>query len=404
MSEIIVDTSDTNTRTVQTESLPVDKKQPDARDVENFQALLSERVEGDQKKDSKRNSQNSEIEESGGNISVFTLLLGGKVESKKTETTSGRKEAKVEAVVDAKVDANEVTLVTEKFGAMSKKPETVPVKTETASGRGEAKVEAAVDAKVDADEAALVAEAFRAMSKKPETVPVKTETTSGWKEAKVEAAVDAKVDANEAALFTEDFGAMSKNPETVPVKTETASEQEDAAVDAKVDANEVAVVVDKEAVKSETIGVSMDLGGMSGNVSPGERILNALGQISDSKSIAHAETISKVGREISEYLAINSARQEAVIRFKGDVLPDTQASIIRQGSTVSITFETNNPQSREILNVGCNELQILVEQLKDVKRAYVKVETQESGDLGEKNSQKRQQNQQSGRENDENTH
>ncbi|MDR1906672.1 MAG: hypothetical protein LBQ03_00380, partial [Puniceicoccales bacterium] len=84
MSEIKINTGDINgvTKTAQKESVQVRTKElPDVRDVNSFQSLLSERVESDQKRDAKRDSKNNEtnLKESGENVSVFTLLLGEKI-------------------------------------------------------------------------------------------------------------------------------------------------------------------------------------------------------------------------------------------------------------------------------------------------------------------------------------
>ncbi|MDR1591191.1 MAG: hypothetical protein LBR92_04345, partial [Puniceicoccales bacterium] len=85
MSEIKINTSDTNTKPVRAESVPMKVREPlDVRDVDHFQALLGERVEGDQKKDSKRDSKKDEtgLKESRDNLLVFGVDLGDKVGDK----------------------------------------------------------------------------------------------------------------------------------------------------------------------------------------------------------------------------------------------------------------------------------------------------------------------------------
>ncbi|MDR1906627.1 MAG: type III secretion HpaP family protein, partial [Puniceicoccales bacterium] len=140
----------------------------------------------------------------------------------------------------------------------------------------------------------------------------------------------------------------------------------------------------------------------------GEKVLETLGQISDTKIIAPAETISKIGYEIVERLmiaqSVNAVKQEVIIVFKENVLPGTQVSLVREKSELSLMFTTVNTQSMESLTAGQDGLRsFLFEQLKDITAIHIKFEERGSGDLSEKNPQKRQQNQQSKEENSENT-
>ena len=80
MSEVKINTNNTTEVTKQTRVELAKNEQPDIRDVDNFQALLSERIEGDQKKDSKRNPKDDKTDprEPGENTSILTLLFGEK--------------------------------------------------------------------------------------------------------------------------------------------------------------------------------------------------------------------------------------------------------------------------------------------------------------------------------------
>jgi hypothetical protein len=180
-----------------------------------------------------------------------------------------------------------------------------------------------------------------------------------------------------------------KKEEVLPEKAETTKPEE-------TKAEISAIVREMPAVKE-----------MSVNVSSGEKALDVLGQVSDTKISAPAETISKVGNEIIERLmvvqSVNAAKQEVVIVFKENILPETQVSIVREKSELSLVFTTVNVQSLEFLTAGQDGLRnFLLDQLKDITTIHIKSEGKESGDLGEKNPQKRQQNQQSEKENDEN--
>ena len=101
MSEVKINTNNTNEVTKQTRVELAKNEQPDIRDVDNFQALLSERIEGDQKKDSKRNPKDDKTDprEPGENTSILTLLFGEKTKdiSMETEAASDWKNVKVEA-------------------------------------------------------------------------------------------------------------------------------------------------------------------------------------------------------------------------------------------------------------------------------------------------------------------
>jgi hypothetical protein len=143
------------------------------------------------------------------------------------------------------------------------------------------------------------------------------------------------------------------------------------------------------------------------NVPFGEKILDTLGQISNTQLTAPAETISKIGSEIIERLmivqSVNAAKQEVVVAFKENVLPGTQVSLVREKSELSLVFTTFNAQSMEFLAAGHDGLRnFLLEQLKDMTAVHIKFEGRESGDFGEKNSQRHRQNRQSEKENDEN--
>ncbi|MDR0418559.1 MAG: hypothetical protein LBH08_04000 [Puniceicoccales bacterium] len=397
MSEIRISVNDTNTRTARVESSQVEiKEKIDIRDTNHFQVFLSKQKEGGQEKDSKRNLKKNEadLKESGENISIFTLFLGEKTESKKAEVAPKRKDIRVES----EANANTTSLaVEEEFGAapgaMPKKMENVSVKVEAGSKQQEE-----------------FGAAPGAMPKKMENVSVKVEAGSKREEEKVEP----EANANATSLTAEkEFGvapgAMPKKMENVSVKVEAGSKREEE----KVDSSKEAVVVEEKAVESESIGAPMAVNeGSVNNNTPGEGILSTQGQISaspsiisTSRSMTHAGMILKIGREVAEYLAINNAKQEVVVRFKENVLPDTQVSIVREGTKLNLIFVTGNTQSKEILNAGCNELQtFLIEQLKDIKEVHIRTEKREFSDLSEKNPQKRQQNQQSEKESDENTY
>jgi hypothetical protein len=161
-----------------------------------------------------------------------------------------------------------------------------------------------------------------------------------------------------------------------------------------------------ESEKNELKTPSVE-GEVSANIPSGEKILDALGQLSDTKITVPAETISKIGNEIIERLmivqSVNAAKQEVIVAFKEHVLPGTQVSLVREKSELSLVFTTTNVQSMEFLATGQDGLRnFLLEQLKDITAVHIKFEGRESGDSGGKDPQKRQRNQQSERGNEEN--
>ncbi|MDR0740687.1 MAG: hypothetical protein LBF34_03185 [Puniceicoccales bacterium] len=125
MSEIKISTNDTNTKPVRVEPVRT-REQPDIRDVNHFQALLSERVEGDQKKNSKRDSKENETKESGGNPFIFGLFLNEKSEvmTKRDEVTLDREDTKFRV---GKPEERESGVATSEAGQFLGKEETIPV-------------------------------------------------------------------------------------------------------------------------------------------------------------------------------------------------------------------------------------------------------------------------------------
>jgi hypothetical protein len=157
--------------------------------------------------------------------------------------------------------------------------------------------------------------------------------------------------------------------------------------------------VDSAAIATEKLEVAQGLPVLA-NGNAGDKILNAVNQISDAKMTVSTNTIAKIGIEIIERLmvvqAVDTAKQEVVIVFKESVLPGTQVSLVREKSELSLTFTTANNHSMDLLTTGHDGLRnFLLDQLKDISTVHIKFEEKGYGDSGEKNSQKRQQNQHS---------
>jgi hypothetical protein len=316
MSEIKIDTSNME-KPGQSDSVK-HREPPDVHDVNNFQALLSDRVEGDRKKDAKRGSKNDEsnLGKSNENPSIFGLFFSEKAEnfSKKNEIATSKNP--VQRALTAK--GKESALARE-LGVDG--PLETTVTAEEIFGRKE------------------ISEARK--------VAVATDKTTG--------------------------------------KTTDEPKKDEIAKEILTAPKEVPIIAPL-----------------------GEKILDTLGQVSNTPIIISAGTISKIGNEIIERLmviqSVGAAKQEVVIVFKENVLPGTQASIVRDKSELSLVFTTVNAQSMEFLATGHDGLRShLLEQLKDITTVHIKFEERESGNLGEKSSQRRQQNQQSQKENDENT-
>ncbi|MDR1303171.1 MAG: type III secretion HpaP family protein, partial [Puniceicoccales bacterium] len=110
----------------------------------------------------------------------------------------------------------------------------------------------------------------------------------------------------------------------------------------------------------------------------GEKILANIAEKSDSQSIEAAAPIVKIGNEIVERImliqAVGHAKQEVVIAFKDTVLPGTQLSLTREGSTIHLDFFATNSQSFEFLAANHSGLQtFLLERLSDVNVVNIEV-------------------------------
>ncbi|MDR2372438.1 MAG: hypothetical protein LBD60_04820 [Puniceicoccales bacterium] len=386
MSEIKISTNDTNTKPVRVEPVRT-REQPDIRDVDHFQALLSERVEGDQKKNSKRDSKENEAKESGGNPFIFGLFLNEKSEvmTKRDEVTLDREDTKFRvgkpeeresgvATSEAEVFlGEEETIPMAKFSSegtkTSIKEEAVAERNEVKPSRGDVKFEVK---EFETKENTVLPEQFLG---KEETIPMAKFSSEG---TKTSIKGEAVAERNEAAM--EKTVAFPK--EKKEIIAEQKAEQEEA------------IGSEKGEVKTSAVG-----GEIPANILSGEKILGTLGQISDTKIIVSAEAISKIGNEIIERLriiqSVNTAKQEVVITFKENVLSGTQVSLVREKSELSLVFTTVDAQSMEFLAAGYDGLRnFLLEQLKDITTVHIKFEGREFSDLVEKNPQKRQQNQQ----------
>ncbi|MDR0590605.1 MAG: hypothetical protein LBG09_02000, partial [Puniceicoccales bacterium] len=112
---------------------------------------------------------------------------------------------------------------------------------------------------------------------------------------------------------------------------------------------------------------------------PGEKILANIAEKSDNKSIVAAESIVKIGSEIVERLmlvqAVSHAKQEVIITFKEDtVLPGTQLSVVREGSSIYLDFFAANLQSFNFLTANHSGLRnFLLERLQDVNIVNIEV-------------------------------
>jgi hypothetical protein len=110
----------------------------------------------------------------------------------------------------------------------------------------------------------------------------------------------------------------------------------------------------------------------------GDRILSSVSEISDSKTIVVAEPIVKIGNEMIERLmvmqAVNGAKQEVVIVFKEHMLPGTQVSLVREGTSLNLSFSVNNLQSMEVLTANHSGLRnFLLDQLKDINAVNIEM-------------------------------
>ncbi|MDR2812378.1 MAG: type III secretion HpaP family protein [Puniceicoccales bacterium] len=432
MSEIKINNTSDVIKPVRVESAQVrTKEQPDVRDVDGFQALLSERVEGDQKREAKRGSKNGESDLGKPNESplIFGLFLNeesenfpGKVEitvaenplqgavevaARQEKETNESTEDKAVAGEDfipteIKSEAKEIAIKTEKNEVVAAKNpigEAVKVKVEgVVVGQGEETNES-VGNKATAGknfiptEINSKAKEIAIKTEKNEVVAAKNPIGEAVKIEMEEVAVGQGKEANESE---EGKAAAGKNFIPTEIKSE---------------AKEIAIKTEKDKDKPEKDKIVKEISTVVKeapiNVPLGEKILDSLGQVSNTQSVASAETISKIGNEIIERLmivqSINAAKQEVVVAFKENVLPGTQVSLVREKSELSLVFTTFNAQSMEFLVAGHDGLRnFLLEQLKDTTAVHIKFEGRESGDLGEKNSQRHRQNQQSEKENDEN--
>jgi hypothetical protein len=398
------------TKPVQEESVKVGtSKEPDVRDVSHFQALLSERVEGDQKKDSKRNPKNTgtDLQESDDKALVFGLFLPekekGGLEKIGEEANQG----------DAKADENEVIVLEEEVTTSS---EVIILDEDEATKATKKKVLAekfsGMITKGEAEKVAVPEEKMEVIEEAPKIIIVKNSTPDTIKINKEVIIISTGKEKSEEEKGAEE-SAVDDGKEIVAVQTKNSG-QNTAKAEAKgtvvaAEKAEILPVEKKKTAESEKGEAEIPVVAkeISVNIVSGEKVLTGLDQISDTKIVVSAEAISKVGNEVIERLvvvqSVNGAKQEVVMAFKDNVLPGTQLSLLREGSVLSLAFTTVNTQSLEFLTAGQDGLRnFLLEQLKDITAVHIKSEGRESGYLGEKNPQKRQQDQQSEKENDEN--
>ncbi|MDR2200604.1 MAG: type III secretion HpaP family protein [Puniceicoccales bacterium] len=130
----------------------------------------------------------------------------------------------------------------------------------------------------------------------------------------------------------------------------------------------------------------------------GDKILNTLTQLSDvteTKITNAAESITKIGHEIIERLmiaqAVDAAKQEMIIVFRDNILPGTHLSLVREGSSLSLSFTATNLQSLDFLIANHGELRdFLLGQMKDLSSVNIRVEQERKYDAAN-DQQKRQQ-------------
>lgn len=101
------------------------------------------------------------------------------------------------------------------------------------------------------------------------------------------------------------------------------------------------------------------------------------------------EVFSKISNEIvAKMMATNNsldAKQEISISFKNDVLPGTEAVILKDGKSLSVSFVTNVDMSAQLILQNSNDLQSLLSQkLKETEVVInVKQSSNTSADTGD---------------------
>lgn len=128
-----------------------------------------------------------------------------------------------------------------------------------------------------------------------------------------------------------------------------------------------------------------------------EQVLSNLTSLSDSRMVVAADRISNIGTAIIERLMVTeaalAAKQEVTIVFKENILPGTQVSITRDGTALSLSFVSVNPNSLEFLQAGQESLRnFLMDRVDRVSNVHIKFEGQhEANDLAQPRQQRRQQ-------------